>query len=132
GRIRRTWDRGRRRRRREDAVRPDAHPEDPPAPLYGGRDRLLREIPLRRATLRRTLGRQGGRDQGSGVRPHPMERRRGHAASQARPDGPYLRQDQEVRRRRGRPRGGPVHLHNPLRALGGSRLRRAQGADLRV
>src|SRR5215204_2566503 len=107
GRIRRTRYRGGRRRRRADAIRPRADPQDPAAPLYGGRDRLLREISLRRAPLRRTLGRQGGRD-----RPH------------------YGRQDKTLRRHGGRARGRPAHLDNPLRTLRRSRLHRAQGAAL--
>src|SRR5215208_3685958 len=131
GRIRRTRYRGGRRRRRADAVRPRADTQDPAAPLYGGRDRLLREISLRRAPLRRTLGRQGGRYQGSGVRPDPMERHRGGAAPQAGSDRPhYGRQDKTLRRHGGRARGRPPHLHNPLRTLRRGRLHRAQGAAL--
>src|SRR5215204_198684 len=132
GRFRRTRHRGRRRRRREDAVRPGAHPKDTQAPVYRGRDRLLREVPLRRAPLCRTLGGQRGRDQGARVRPDPMERRRGRADAPKRPDGPYIRQDQEVRRYGGRPRRRPPHLHNPLRTLRGRGLRRAPGPDLGV
>src|SRR5215208_7878605 len=131
GRIRRTRYRGGRRRRRANAVRPRADSQDPAAPLYGGRDRLLREISLRRAPLRRTLGRQGGRDQGSGVRPDPMERHRGGAAPQAGSDRPhYGRQDKTLRRHGGRARGRPAHLDNPLRTLRRGRLHRAQGAAL--
>src|SRR5215212_215292 len=131
GRIRRTRYRGGRRRRRANAVRPRADSQDPAAPLYGGRDRLLREISLRRAPLRRTLGRQGGRDQGSGVRPDPMERHRGGAAPQAGSDRPYYgRQDKTLRRHGGRARGRSPHLHNPLRTLRRGRLHRAQGAAL--
>src|SRR5215218_4650893 len=131
GRIRRTRYRGGRRRRRANAVRPRADSQDPAAPLYGGRDRLLREISLRRAPLRRTLGRQGGRDQGSGVRPDPVERHRGGAAPQAGSDRPhYGRQDKTLRRHGGRARGRPAHLDNPLRTLRRGRLHRAQGAAL--
>src|SRR5215203_4091143 len=131
GRIRRTRDRGGRCRRRADAVRPRANTQDPAAPLYGGRDRLLREISLRRAPLRRTLGRQGGRYQGSGVRPDPMERHRGGAASQTGANRPHHgRQNKTLRRHGRRARGRPPHLHNPLRTLCHGRLHRAQGAAL--
>src|SRR5918999_862893 len=66
------------------------------------------------------------------MRPDPVERRRGRADAPQCPNGPYLRQDQELRRRGRRPRKRPLHLHNSLRALRSRRLRRAPGADLGV
>ncbi|CAA9460440.1 MAG: Holo-[acyl-carrier-protein] synthase, partial [uncultured Rubrobacteraceae bacterium] len=129
GWIRGTGCRGGRGGRRADEVRPRTHAEDTPAPLHAGRDRLLREVPLLRPPLRRALGGQRGRHQGFGLRPDPVERRRGRPQAPPGPDDPHHGAQDPTLRRHGRhPRRGPPPLHHPLRALRRRRLRRAQGA----
>src|SRR5215204_3858481 len=128
GWFRRAGDRGGRRGRREDEVRPRAYTQDTPAPFYRRRDRLLREVPLRRTPLRWPLGGQGGRHEGPGVRLDPVERRRGDPAPPPGPLCAHLRQDSGLRRHDRRSSRRPVYLYYPLRALGRRRLRRARHA----